>query len=213
MAEASIIDEATGQGSRRIRPGGAALRGVDCRRARRLTPNFIIPTVTTMLIALRSALVFVVVGFSSAAIAADIQDHTALAAALEHVEGTLENSLQAGEEIGKPISAKFALDDGSLQLSLWVAREDGFAEFILYPALRFVTEIYDFRDPDKVATAQKLAMDSATVSLLSATENAIKANHGFRAVSAYPVLAEGDPIAVVTLLDANAVKIVTEKLY
>ena len=60
---------------------------------------------------------------------------------------------------------------------------------------------------------QKLAMDSATVSLLSATENAIKANYGFRAVSAYPVLAEGDPIAVVTLLDANAVKIVTEKLY
>jgi hypothetical protein len=142
-------------------------------------------------------------------------NHTALAAALEHVKGTLENSLQAGEEIGKPISAKFALDDGSLQLSLWVAREDGFAEFILYPALRFVTEIYDFRDPDKlkVATAEKLAMDSATVSLLSATENAIKANHGLRAVSVYPVLAEGDPIAVVTLLDTNAVKIVTEKLY
>jgi hypothetical protein len=80
-------------------------------------PSRFIPPVTTMLIALRSALVFVVVGFSSAAIAADIQDHKALAAALEHVKGTLENSIQAGEQIGNPISAKFALDDGSLQLS------------------------------------------------------------------------------------------------
>jgi hypothetical protein len=30
-------------------------------------------------------------------------------------------------------------------------------------------------------------------------------------VSAYPVLKEGDPVAVVILLDANAFKIVTEK--
>jgi hypothetical protein len=89
-----------------------------------------------------------------------------------------------------------------------VARDDGFAEFILYPAIRSVTEIYDFRDPSKlkVATAEKL-------SLLSATEKAVKANHGFRAVSAYPVFEEGDPIAVVTLLGPDAFKIVTEKLY
>ena len=56
-------------------------------------------------------------------------------------------------------------------------------------------------------------MDKATVSLLSATEKAVKANDGFRAVSAYPALKEGQPIAVVTLLAANAFKIVTEKLY
>jgi hypothetical protein len=127
----------------------------------------------------------------------------------------LENGLKASERIGKPISAKFALEDGPLQLSLWIAREDGFAEFTLFPSIRSVTENFDFRDADKlkVATAQKLAMDKATVSLLSATENAVKANHGLRAVSAYPVLKEGDPLAVIILLDANAFKIVTEKLY
>jgi len=56
-------------------------------------------------------------------------------------------------------------------------------------------------------------MDKATVSLLSATENAVRANDGFRAVSAYPALEEGDPVAVVTLLGAKSFKIVTEKLY
>jgi hypothetical protein len=167
-----------------------------------------------MLQALRSALMFAAVGFSTAAMAEDIEDHAAFAAALEHVKGTLEDGLKASERIGKPISAEFTLEDGTRQLSLRIAKEDGFAELILYPALRTFTENFDFRDADKlkVATAQKLAMDRARVSLLSATENAVKANRGFRAVSAYPILEEGDLIAVVTLLGSGAYKIATEKL-
>jgi len=70
-----------------------------------------------MLVALRSALVLVVVGFSSTAMAEDIQDHAALAVALEHVKSTLEDGLRAGQRIGKPISAKFALEHGTIQLS------------------------------------------------------------------------------------------------
>ena len=157
---------------------------------------------------------FAAVGFSTAAMAEDSEDHAALAAALEHVKGTLEDGLKASERIGKPISAEFTLEDGTRQLSLRIAKEDGFAELILYPALRTFTENFDFRDADKlkVATAQKLAMDRARVSLLSATENAVKANRGFRAVSAYPILEEGDLIAVVTLLGSGAYKIATEKL-
>jgi hypothetical protein len=164
---------------------------------------------------LRSALLLLVLEFTSAAMAKEFEDHTALAAALKHVTSTLENGLNAVERIGKPISAKFTLEHGFLQVSLWVAREDGLAEIILYPATRMVTEIYEFRDPDelKAATAQKLAMDKARVSLRSAAANAVQANRGFRAVSAYPVIEEGDPMAVITLLDANTFKIVTEKLY
>jgi hypothetical protein len=167
-----------------------------------------------MLQALRSVLVLAGVGFSTAALGQHIEGPAALAAVLEHVNGTLGSGLKAIEQIGKPLSAKFTLDDGNLQLSVWIAREDGFTEFILYPGLRSVSENYDFRDPDKLnaASAQKLAMDKATVSLLSATENAVKANRGFRAVSAYPVLEEGDPVAVVTLLSGGTYKTVTEKL-
>jgi hypothetical protein len=167
-----------------------------------------------MFVALRPALLTVVIGLSSVATATDIEDHAALAPALENVKGTLENGLKASERVGIPISAKFAVEDGAVQLSLWIAKEDGFSEFILYPTIGFITEILEFRDPDKLqlATAQKLAMDKAKVSLLSATENAVKANHGFRAVSAYPVLEEGDPVAVVTLLSGGAYKTVAEKL-
>jgi hypothetical protein len=167
-----------------------------------------------MLQTLRAALMLAAVGFSTAAMAEDIENHTALAAALEHVKGTLEDGLKASERIGKPISVKFTLEDGTLQLSCRIAKEDGFAELILYPRLRTFSENFDFRDPDKLKTAaaQKLAMDRARVSLLSATEKAVKSNRGFRAVSAYPVLEEGNPIAAVTLLGAGAYKIATEKL-
>lgn len=118
------------------------------------------------------------------------QSHAALAAAFKNVKGTLESGLKAGERVGRPISAEFALRQGVLQLSLWIAKGDGFSEFILYPAIGIIIEIVEVADADKleVETAQKLAMDGATVSLLSATENAVKANDGLRAISALPML-------------------------
>jgi hypothetical protein len=168
-----------------------------------------------MWLALRSAMLLLVLGFSSAAMAQEIEDYTALAVALKHVTSTLEDGLKGVERIGKPISAKFTLEHGFLQLSLWVTREDDLAEYILYPLTRTVTEIHVFRDPDelKAVTAQKLAMDKARVSLRSATANAVQANRSLRAVSAYPVIEGGDPMAVITLLNDNVFKIITEKLY
>ena len=103
-----------------------------------------------MLIALGSALVLVVVGFSSPAMAEDTQDLAALAAALEDVKSTLGDGLRAGERIGKPISAKFVLEHGAIQLSLWVTREEGFAELIIYPTIRTFSSNFDFRNPDKL---------------------------------------------------------------
>src|SRR5260370_6342887 len=141
-----------------------------------------------MLEVLRSALAFIVFGCSGPVMAGDIEDHAALAAALENVKGTLENGLKATERIGRPISAKFALEHGTLQLSFWITKEEGFSEFLLYPAIGYIIELLELTDPHQlqVATEEKLAMDKATVSLLSATEKAVKANDGFRAVSAYP---------------------------
>jgi hypothetical protein len=70
-------------------------------------------------------------------------------------------------------------------------------------------------DPGKIgaATAQKLAIESATISLFSATESAVKANKGFRAIGVLPMLSEGRPVAVVTLLGPDGFRMVTEKLY
>jgi hypothetical protein len=55
-------------------------------------------------------------------------------------------------------------------------------------------------------------MAKAKVPLLTATETAVKANAGFRAVSVVPELKGGQAMAEVTLLQGTAFKKVTEKL-
>ena len=55
-------------------------------------------------------------------------------------------------------------------------------------------------------------MERASISLLSAAENAVKANDGSRAVSIFPTMEEGHPIAVVTVLRNGEFNIVTEEL-
>ena len=118
-----------------------------------------------MLQALRSTIVLTAVAFSSATTAADVdQGRGAFAAALKNVKGTLEGGLKAAERVGRPVSARFVLEDGILQLSLWIVKDDGISEFNLYPAIRAINEVVDITDPDKIkaATAQKLAIDSAT---------------------------------------------------
>ena len=58
----------------------------------------------------------------------------------------------------------------------------------------------------------KAAMAKAKVPLLSATETAVNANAGSRAVSVVPELKNGQATAEVTLLQGTALKKVTEKL-
>ena len=78
-----------------------------------------------------------------------------------------------------------------------------------------INEVVDIADPhkSKAAAAQKLAIESATISLFAATESAVKANNGFRAISVVPMLSEGRPVAMVTLLGSDGFRVVAEKLY
>jgi hypothetical protein len=55
-------------------------------------------------------------------------------------------------------------------------------------------------------------MKAAKVSLLSATEQAVRENAGYRAVSIMPELKDGHPVADVTLLRDDQFKTVAEKL-
>lgn len=164
---------------------------------------------------LRLAALILVVGVLSIVEAGGV-DEQPLATALKNVNSTLEDGLKAVERTGrKPIFASFAVDRGVVHLSVTgYARDDTFSEVLLYPTIRMITETPEIADAAKlkIAAQQKLAMDRASVSLLTATENAVKANLGFRAVSVFPMLEEGDPVAVVTLLGNGAFKIVTEKL-
>jgi hypothetical protein len=138
----------------------------------------------------------------------------ALAAALTNAKVNLGEGLKASEREGKPVSAKFEIDDGKLQLSVYTMGTDGFVEVVIDPktgAIAKADKITDAEDID-AAAKQKAAMEKATTSLFAATQKAVKANAGYQAVSVTPELSEGHPTADITLLLGETVKKVAEKL-
>jgi hypothetical protein len=141
-------------------------------------------------------------------------DPAALAAALNDTTATLQGGLKASEREGTPISAKFEIEGGKLQLSVYTMKDDTYTEVVADPKTGAVTEAEEIKDADdlKAATAQKAAMAKAKVPLLTATETAVNANAGSRAVSIYPQLQNGNATAEVTLLQGTTFKKVTEKL-
>ena len=82
----------------------------------------------TRTIGLLAVLGIVVLG---APVIAEDANPAALATALQDAQATLEAGLTASEREGKPISAKFEIEDGKLQLSVYAAKGDGFVEVVL----------------------------------------------------------------------------------
>ena len=157
------------------------------------------------------------VGLWSAAVApacAEAGDPNALAAALKEATATLQGGLKASEREGTPISAKFEIEDGKLQLSVYAMKGDAFMEVVADPKSGAIAKAEKITDADdlKAAASQKTAMAKAKVPLLTATETAVKANAGYRAVSIYPQLQGSNPVAEVTLLQGTTFKKVMEKL-
>ena len=145
---------------------------------------------------------------------AEGSDSAALAAAMKNATATLQGGLKASEAQGTPISAKFEIEDGKLQLSVYTMKGNDFMEVVADPntgAIAKAEKITDAGDL-KEAAEQKAAMPKAKVPLLTATETAVNANAGSRAVSVVPELKDGQATAEVTLLTGNTLKKVTEKL-
>ena len=168
---------------------------------------------------LRSIFAATVVGLSTAALiparAADTEKERAeLATALKDAKATLEEGLKISEREGKPISAKFEVEDGKLQLSVYTLKGNDFSEVVADPQTGAITKAEKITDKEdlEAAAKQKDAMEKAKVTLLAATEKAVKANAGFRAVSIFPTMEGGHPTASVTLLQNATYKTVVEKL-
>jgi hypothetical protein len=161
-------------------------------------------------------LLIAAIGFGSAAVSAWAEegDSAALAAAMNSATATLQGGLKASEANGIPISAKFEIEDGKLQLSIYTMKGSDFMEVVADPKTGAIAKSEKITDADdlKEAASQKAAMAKAKVSLLSAAEAAVKANAGSRAVSIVPELKNGQATVEVTLLAGNAFKKVTEKL-
>ena len=162
-------------------------------------------------------LLVVAIGFLGAPIVpawAEGGVEAALAAAMKNASATLQGGLKASEAPGTPISAKFEIEDGKLQLSIYTMKGNDFMEVVADPntgAIAKAEKITDAGDL-KEAAEQKAAIGKAKVPLLNATETAVNANAGSRAVSIVPELKNGQATAEVTLLEGTAFKKVTEKL-
>ena len=167
--------------------------------------------------AVQLVLLLAAIGFWSAVGAtarAEESDSAALAAAMTSTTATLQGGLKASEAQGTPISAKFEIEDGKLQLSIYTMKGNDFMEVVADPnsgAIAKAEKITDAGDL-KEAAEQKAAIGKAKVPLLNATETAVNANAGSRAVSIVPELKNGQAMAEVTLLTGNTFKKVTEKL-
>jgi hypothetical protein len=167
--------------------------------------------------AIQLILFIVAIGFwttEAAPARAEGSDPAAWAAAMKNATATLQGGLKASEREGTPISAKFEIEDGKLQLSVYTMKDNNFMEVVADPKTGAIGEAEKIKDADdlKAATAQKAAMARAKMPLLTATETAVKANPGSQAVSIYPQLQNGRAVAEVTLLQGTVLKKVTEKL-
>ena len=142
------------------------------------------------------------------------EDHTELAKAVAGAKVSLEQGLTASTHAGKPISAKFEIEDGKLQLSVYTAKGDAFSEIVIDHNTGKVakTEAITSGEDFSVAKTQNEAMGKAKQSLHAAVAKVLKGNPGFRAVSVFPALKDGHPVAEVTLTKGDEWKTVSEKL-
>ena len=141
-------------------------------------------------------------------------DAAALAAKLKEAKVSLQQGLSASAKSGKPISGKFEVEDGKLQLSVYTAKGDAFSEVIVDHKTGKVVKSEPITSGDDLTAAktQSEAMAKAKTSLSAAVSRAVKANKGYRAVSAIPSLKDGHPTAEVTLLKGTESKTVSETL-
>ena len=145
---------------------------------------------------------------------AEESDTAALAAAMKNATATLQRGLRASKAQGTPISAKFEIEGGKLQLKIHTMKGYDFMAVVADPktgAIAKTEEITDAMDL-REAIEQKAAIEKATVPLLTAADAAVKANAGARAVSIIPELKNRHATAEVTLLARNTFKKVTENL-
>ena len=142
------------------------------------------------------------------------EERAELAQALKDGKISLQQGVTASAKEGKPISAKYEVEDGKLQLSVYTMKGDAFSEVIVDHKTGKVAKAEPITKADDLtaAKAQKEAIAKAKRSLATAASEAVKENKGFRAVAVMPSLKEGHPVADVELVKGTEWKTVSEKL-
>lgn len=142
------------------------------------------------------------------------KDKAELAKAVKDAKVSLQKGLGVSAKEGKPISAKYELHEGHLQLSVYTAKADKFSEVVVDHRTGKVAKAEPITEGEDLTTAkeQSAEMGKASVSLQKAVGKAVYANKGYKAVSVFPSVKDGEPVAEVTLVRGDDRKTVSEKL-
>jgi hypothetical protein len=149
------------------------------------------------------------------AFSADEDDsQEALIKVIDAAKITLQQGLAASEQQGQPISAKFEVDEGKLQLSVYTVKEDKFSEVLIDYVTGKVAKVEPIQGGDDLAGAheQSAAMTNARVSLKSAVDKTMSESGNVRAVSVVASLKDGHPVASIDVLNYNQFKAIQQPL-
>jgi plasmid stability protein len=160
--------------------------------------------------------VLLVVGANSLSVAYQekAEDRAGLTKAVAGAKVSFEQGLSAATREGKPISAKFEVEENKLHLSVYTAKGDKFSEVVVDHETGKVAKSEAIASGEDLtaAKAQSEAMSKAKRSLRDAVTQVLKVNAGFHAVSVFPSLKYGHPVAEITLAKGDKWKTVSEKL-
>lgn len=136
-----------------------------------------------------------------------------LASVLKEAKVSLEDGLKASEAQGKPISGKFEIEDGKLQLSVYTMKDGKYLEVLVDHKTGKIAKAEPITEKEDLEAAKRQAagIAKAKMSLADAVAKVEKANPGYHAVSIAAEL-EGGANADVTLLKGTASKQVDQRL-
>jgi hypothetical protein len=139
------------------------------------------------------------------------QDDAALIKAMNGAKVTLQQGLTASEREGRPISGKFEMEDGKLQLSIYTEKAGKYFEVIVNHMTGSVAKTEPITEGDDLADAkaQSAVMAKAKTDLKSATS---RAAIGSRAVAVTPDLKDGHPVASVSFVKGGKLQTAIEPL-
>ena len=124
----------------------------------------------------------------------------------------------ASEAEGQPISGKFEVEDGKLQLSVYTAKDGKFFEVIVDHVTGKIAKVEPIDEGEDLthAKSQKAAMDRAKVKLADAAVKSMGQAKGpvgdVLVVSAVPELKDDHPEAEIVLLAGKQFSTVSERL-
>jgi hypothetical protein len=134
------------------------------------------------------------------------KDKAELATALSGAKVTLEQGLMVSKKNGKPVSAKFEIENGKPQLSVYIVKDGSkYSEVIVDHTSGEIAKAEPITGGDDLTAAKRQndGLFRATRELREAVKEAKRDNPGYLAVSVWPEMKDSHSLATVTLVKDN----------